>query len=280
LYRLGKLVRKHRTMVAAAAVVLIVALVAGGSVARERWRAVRQSEIAQAFGHEARDAEWLLKLAHCLPLHDLSVEHAEVRERMRRIEAEIERMGTLAVGPGKAALGRAAWELGDVEAAVEHLQTAWKSGYQGADVAYSLGLALAQRYQSERIRVEHLRDDELHKQRLDELAAAVRDPAIAMLQRGREARLGNAALAAALIAQLQDDHEAALDRLTEVARCWLRGAPRRRLLTPRERSSARRPTRRRQRRTGPRSCCCMVSATSGRLAGMPIRARSWWLVTS
>ena len=216
-YRFVKLLRRHRAWAAAAAMVLLVVASSGGVVLRQRWLADRQSELAQAFGHEARDAEWLLRLAHCLPLHDLRDEYQEVRERMGRIETEIERIGDLARGPGEAALGRAAFELGEIEQAVAHLQAAWDSGYRGADVAYSLGLALARRYQSERIRVEHLRDEEHRQRELEEIDATLRDPAVRLLQRGRDARTGSVAYADAMVDLLLGRDQKALAGLEDLA---------------------------------------------------------------
>jgi hypothetical protein len=130
--------------VAAAAVVAV--LLTGAVALRGQWRAHERAELAQRFGQEVAEVESTLRYALVLPLHDTSEHKRALRDRMERIEREMARLGELAVGPGRYALGQAHLSLHQYEEARGHLEAAWRAGYREPEVATALGRSFGQLY--------------------------------------------------------------------------------------------------------------------------------------
>lgn len=220
LTRLVKRARRHRGATAAVAATAALALVfaALGLAARASARA--QAQLAAEFGQSVKDVEWLLRVAHMAPAHDVSPERAQVRERLAALAERMRDAGSIARGPGEYAQGRGELALGRPGEARRHLEAAWRQGYRTPDVAYALGLALGTLYQSELQLCDSIGSRELREARRREIQAAYRDPAVSYL---RQSAGGNAVpdYVQGLLAFYEKRYDEALAR----AEAALRAAP-------------------------------------------------------
>ena len=210
LYRAGKLLRKHRGVAAALAVAAVVSVGLGAIAVRERWRVRTQTRLAAEFGQEVNGIEQALRFTYLAPLHDVTAEEAEARERLDRLARRVEELGDVAAAPGSFALGRGFLLLGEFGRARQHLDRAWAAGYHGGDVAYALGRALGGLYQQELENVERIANKDVREQRRAEVERALRDPALATLARARGARQEVPELVEALVAFYEKRHGEAL----------------------------------------------------------------------
>jgi predicted Ser/Thr protein kinase len=157
-HRLARKARKNRALVSVSAAAAAALLVLGGVAVRERWLAGEVARQAQRFGREAEQMEWLLRVAHELPLHDTTPSLDLVRSKLGAVEALLPSLGRGARGPATYALGRGYLALDDDERAGARLDAAWQAGYRGPEVAYARGLVLVRGYQRSLERARGLRD--------------------------------------------------------------------------------------------------------------------------
>ncbi len=209
-YRLAKAVRRHRAAFAAA--LALVAMVVGGLVLELRARA-RGQRLARATAEITREAErieWQQRVAHLLPLQDLTPRLERLREGMSRIEAKMLELGSLGEAQGHYALGRGALSLGDLTSARQHLERAWALGEQRTEVAMALGLTLATLYEQRIGEISRLPDPLARGQLRLVAEVELRDAALAMLTRGEEDEPAAAELLAARRALYRQQAELAL----------------------------------------------------------------------
>ncbi len=142
--RLRRWVAKHRLVVVAAGMALLLSATGGIIALRAHWAASAQAELAQQLGQDIKEMELFLRYAHSLPLHDIGREQAVVRERVAKLAARQQR------DPQNAllsfAIGRGYWVLRDLDQAESHLLASWAGGYQSPDVQLALGQVLAEKY--------------------------------------------------------------------------------------------------------------------------------------
>ena len=146
-YRLGKRLRKNRAAAAVAAAAVLSLLVLGAVTVRNHWRARETAELAQRFGQEVKEVADTMRLAALLPRHDITAHKAELSRQLAGIETEMARLGSLAEGPGHAALGQGFLALHQYELARRHLEAAWQAGPRTPEVAASLGRAIGLLYE-------------------------------------------------------------------------------------------------------------------------------------
>jgi serine/threonine-protein kinase len=226
IYRAVKFLRRHRAL-ALSLLVAAVALGASSVVAFNEHRAAAARATASLrFGREIEAMADIMDRAHALPLHDLGRERGLVRARMRRITDEMAELGAAAAGPGEAALGRGFEELEDWEAARQHLGEAWRRGERGPDVAYALGLAFGRLYEQGLVATDQLADAAARTTRRQELAAELRDPALAYLAAAGGADVESPELVAARIAEYDGRADEAIARAEQAfaVRPWLHEA--------------------------------------------------------
>jgi serine/threonine-protein kinase len=219
--------RRWRRMISAlAALVLVLISIPVTLWQHERWRAGERAALAQAFGREVRDIEWLLRVIHMQPRHDIRPDKAEVRRRMSAIEARIEEIGELAYAPVHYALGRGYLALGEHEPARRHLDLAWQNGNQGPEVAYARGRTLAALYQDGMTRLQSIFDEQMRRRQRAELERRYRDPALQMLQASSGLEVESPALIEGLIAFCEERYPDALSKAQEAYRQvpWLHEA--------------------------------------------------------
>jgi hypothetical protein len=181
-YRAAKRVRKHKALAAVSVFSLLALAVLAGLAARTQWRARAAALAAQRFGRQVQEIEATLRIAYLLPLHDVRRDQRAVRDRMRQLAAQMERLGGLARGPGHYALGRGYMALGRLEDANRELGAAWQLGNRSPEVAYALGRVLAERYQAGLEDAARLADADLRRARREGVARAYLHPARAALR--------------------------------------------------------------------------------------------------
>jgi serine/threonine-protein kinase len=204
-YRLGKRVRKHKTVAAVVAVAVAAVLVLGGALVWQSVENRRRQELAQEFGQELEKIDGMLRQVRMLPLHDVKPVEDLARKRMRKIEQTMESMGDVAFGPGSHALGVGHLGLGELEEARRYLQAAWDSGYRPPELDGALGHVLGEMYLREAETAGRIRNADLRAARLEEVDRELRQPALRHLKNGpagfEEMTLHHAALAALLEGQ-------------------------------------------------------------------------------
>src|SRR6185369_5300862 len=115
------------------------------------------------------------------PLHDVRDDRKAIRAAMAQIEAEIERGGEVAAGPGHYALGRGYLALDDDAHAREQLAMAWNGGYREPRVAYALAQVMGHLYQQNLLAAERIDDKDTREAKKREIARRYRDPALGFL---------------------------------------------------------------------------------------------------
>jgi len=200
IYKLGKRVRKHPGLVASAIVVVLAFAALGLWSLRTNLRTRRQAVIAQHLTEQAKEIEGMARVSAMMPLHDRTSEGEVIRDRMRRIEQEMTRLGAIGAGPGHYALGRGFLALQDSENARLHLEIAIDEGYTGPGVSYALGMVLGRMYRRELDLARRIENPELRRARIDEIESELRDPALSHLRSGSGSSIEGAGYAEALIA--------------------------------------------------------------------------------
>ena len=216
-YLLARRMGKQRVAVAAAALALLAiggaAFVTVSSVLAVR----RQAELSQTFARELVTLEESVRLAYSRPLHDVRPELNRVRQRLDWIATEAKRAGQIGAGPGHHALGKGYLALGETARAEEHLRRAWDHGYRPPEVAHALALVLIARYREALAATQGGGDPDLARNRRQHLDLTYRRPALAFLEKGRDAALQAPELAEAEIAFLEERYDEALAK-AELAR--------------------------------------------------------------
>ena len=182
IYKLGKKVRKHPRLVAAALAAVLAFAALGAFSLHSNIQTRRRAEVAQRLGERARDIESFARVAAMMPLHDRTAEHAAIRDRLAAIEDEMSRLGAVGAGPGHYALGRGFLTLQDYAEARRHLELAIENGFDAPGVAHALGLVLGRLFQRELALAHRIEDPELRASRIAEIERELRDPALARLR--------------------------------------------------------------------------------------------------
>jgi serine/threonine-protein kinase len=208
-YRWGRRLRRQRALAAVVAVGAAGVVVLVGFALREYGASADRADAALRFGQEGERIESLARQSYLLPLHDVRRERALVRAKMAEVAAEIARRGRGAEGPGRFALGRGSWALAEPEEARVHLERAWAAGYRTREVGYALGRALGELYEAALEEAAALPPAE-YETRQRELAASLRDPAVARLSTFRPTAVAAAAQADALVALYEGRYDDAL----------------------------------------------------------------------
>ena len=198
--RATRWVRKNPLLVAVAIAGFGMASAFAGWGIRERIRAARTAEFAQAFGQEAERIEALMRYGRLAPPHDLERERAAVKRRMEALRARIRTAGGLAHGPGAYALGRSWLALGEVERARTELERAWEAGFRGPETANALGRTLGVLYLKAQGEAQRIPDPAARQAALKELNVRLRDPALAHLRAAHGIALDSPAYQEGLLA--------------------------------------------------------------------------------
>ena len=186
-YRLSKKIKKNKLTSALLAAFLLLLIIASSALLYSWWRTEKQVRLAQQFSQEVEAVDWVMRMAHMSPIHDVRNEKAKIRDRMKRIQAAMADAGSLSFGPGNYAVGKGYLILQEHESAKKHLDTAWKNGYRSPEIAYALGLTLGSLYQKGLSDVERMESSVAREKRLKDLEKDYRDPALQLLRQSKGA---------------------------------------------------------------------------------------------
>jgi serine/threonine-protein kinase len=184
--RAWKRARKHKALVATAAIALVAVGVQTVLVLEARRTAALRERVAQQFGQDAERADWILRTAYQLPLHEPRRERAMARAIQSDLERRMRELGDVAAGPGHYALGRGHLALREHAQARQHLEQAWSLGERAPEVAYALGTALGALYLAE-LRAAERMEPALREQRRKQAVEGLREPALRYLRTGANA---------------------------------------------------------------------------------------------
>ncbi|MFP3939420.1 MAG: protein kinase domain-containing protein [Thermoanaerobaculia bacterium] len=210
LYRARTRIRRHRELAIATSVALAVVLTLAGAGLHAWWRAWERAELAQRFGQQVKEVETTLRYATLLPLHDTSAHKEALEVRMEWIRLEMDRLGSVARGPGHYALGQGHLALHDYELARRHLEAAWEAGYREPEVAIALGRTLGHLYTRALTEAEVPAGSAERRAFLREIQRAYREPAASYLRRSTDARKPAPAYVRGLIALYEGRYADAL----------------------------------------------------------------------
>jgi hypothetical protein len=227
LYRLRKRAHRHRRMLAVAGGALLVVLLALGWAGLARREAAERERLARRFTEKVERIEAMARYSSLAPLHDTRADQRALEVQIYALAAEVRTAGAIAAGPGHYALGRGYLALGDVQAAREHLERAWRSGYREPRVAYALALVLGRLYQNGLLEAARIRSTERREAERTALAQRWREPALAYLRRSQGADAPSSEYVAALLAYYEERLDDALAHLHAVGERlpWFYEAP-------------------------------------------------------
>ncbi len=211
LYRLKKLISRHRALAGVVGVAAIVVLCLVTALLWQGYQARRGAEAAQHFGRELERISSLLRQAHMLPMHDVAPIEDLIRKRMSEIEETMNERGRTAFGPGSYALGIGHLALGDLDLARESLQAAWDSGHRSPELEGALGQAIGEIYLGEAEAAARIRNADLRAARQAEIEEQLLRPALQHLEFDRSDGEGRNLHRAALAALLVEQYDLALE---------------------------------------------------------------------
>ena len=177
-YRMAKRIKKNKLL----ALSILILLIAAGFGIYTRWRTAQQLRLSQEFMQSIESMDWMMRVAHMSPLHDIRKEKKQILERMRILEANMKRSGSQALGPGHYALGKGFLALQDYEKANKHLQEAWRNQYRTPETAFALSETTGALYQMELQRAEKIGTVLLRQQRKKEIEKKFRGPVLEYLK--------------------------------------------------------------------------------------------------
>lgn len=218
LYRLRKQARRHRVAVSVGSVALVLVAGALGWAGFTRQQAAQRERLARQFTERVERIEATARYSALSRLHDVRADRAALRQSMESLEQEIRQGGRQAEGPGHYALGRGFLALGDSERAQEHLEAAWRGGFQEPRVAWTLALVLGGRYREQLLEAENLQSAERREATVQALRARYREPALAYLRQSQGSDGPSPEYGAALLAAVEERLDEALHQLDAMER--------------------------------------------------------------
>ncbi len=183
-YVLMKRINRHRPAYAIGLGSLLLFSALAGLFINDRLRSRQQALYLERFMDEVQAIQWQLRISHMMPSHDIRPERAAIRERMKRIESDMRRLGDSAIGPGHYALGRAYLELNEPEKARDLLDSAKDNSIWRGQVTYAWGEAACKIYHRRLRSIRRLRDAELRNKAIEDLRKELLPPALEALAVG------------------------------------------------------------------------------------------------
>lgn len=220
LQSLSRRARKNKPLVALAAALLgsLIGLITYGVKIRlDAQQHERRANLERDLAQKIKDMEWMMRSSRQLPLHDLGNEKVLLRKRMQQLQRELQSYGALGRGLIHYALGRGHLALQEYEPALAQLQQAAQDGNQSGELHFALGLVLGKKFEQAMYEIRLSGGGEWAKQQRKKLEPQYLLPAIAALQRSREANIDSPGYLEALIGYYQRDYDKAL-QLASTAR--------------------------------------------------------------
>lgn len=192
--------RRNRALAASISVATLLVLGLGTSQVILERRATRTLLYTQRFTREAEQIESLLHQVFAMPLGDVPGFLAQVRQRIKDLEAEAPRLPRSGRAALSYAVGRAHLSLGALASAKAAFDQAAALGFSGAELDYYRGMAYAQVFLSE---IQGL-TDKAREAKLKELGPTLLEPARRWLRQGRTLTLGDSDLGGAFLAAMEN----------------------------------------------------------------------------
>jgi len=207
-YRMEKKLKKNKLLALSLTILLITAIFGIYS----RWRTAHQLRLTQEFTQAVEAMDWMMRVAHMSPLHDIRNEKTQILERMKILEANMKRNGSTALGPGNYALGKGYMALQDYEKAKKHLEAAWNNNYRTPEASYALGETTGALYYIELQKAEQIGTVQLREQRKKEIEKKFRAPVLQYLKASQNAGTQAPEYLEALIAFYDKHYDLALEK--------------------------------------------------------------------
>jgi serine/threonine-protein kinase len=169
LYRLSKRANRQRFAFGAAVFAALVLILSSVLVMRAQLRSAELARQSAEYAREIERFETTMHQAALLPIHDTRPERALVETRLHAVEAALPGLRPEIAALAQHALGRGELALGQTDAAIAHLESAWAIT-PSPETGLALGRALATRYAEELGAAANLPADERQAHRT-ELAA-------------------------------------------------------------------------------------------------------------
>lgn len=211
-YVLWQRAKRHKAVVAVAAIGLCVAMVLGAMWIQAARQAAKQAELARELGEDVTYVELFLRSAYGFPTHDIEREQRVVRERLEVIQRRMTAAGGVGEGPGHYALGRAHVALHEYEAACTHLEQALAAGYTRSEVHYALGLALGGRYREALDAARRIEEQTARDEAVKKAESVFRTPAVRHLRESGETAVESRAYIDGLVALYENRYEDAAEK--------------------------------------------------------------------
>jgi serine/threonine-protein kinase len=226
-YHLRKRLAKHRRIVAASAIALVVLAVAVGWAIQTRRESNERERLARRFTEQVERIEAMARYAALSRVHDITGDRDAIRARMTELEGEIKRSGAAAVGPGNYALGRGYLALEDYPNARQHLELAWQHGFREPREAYALALVMGHLYQQNLLAVQRIEQKQLRDAKQRDIEKQYRDPALSYLAASKGAEVASAEYVGALVAFYGGYYDDALRHVDAIGAAlpWFYEAP-------------------------------------------------------
>jgi serine/threonine-protein kinase len=224
-YRLRRKLTKHKWPAVSIGIASVLVIVLIALWLQARWAASQRAVIAQELGQEVEKIESTIHYAHLLPLHNISREKNNIRERINLIEEKMKKVGKMGLGPGHYAMGRGFMALQEYGKARDHLEKAWETGYRTPGVAYELGRALGELFLKESEKANRIDNKELREARLKEVEKTFREPAVGFLSQAGQIQDESQDYIAALISFYEKKFTKALYILQGAMKKTAEGTP-------------------------------------------------------
>ncbi|MFZ5784883.1 MAG: protein kinase domain-containing protein [Acidobacteriota bacterium] len=217
-YRALRRARKNRLAVALGLAAAIAVAAMGTIAVVTQLRSRERARLAQEFGQQAERIDARIRTAHLLPLHDITAEKAAVRELVAQIESRMERLGPLAEGVGRLALGRIHLANRDLPRAREELERSWRAGWRTADGALALSRVYAELFRQALERAARQRDAGAREALRRDAEERLREPALRYLSEASALGAPLAPFVEGLVASLGGDYDLAVAKAREAQR--------------------------------------------------------------
>ena len=150
LYRVSRVVRRHRALVFLTVTAVILLL---GSLLWGRIESQRREDLARRVAAALANIENTSRLTFLARKHLIGPRQAEIRGELLHLEDLIEAEGAATRAAGEQALGLGYLALKDTPRALDFLQASWERGHRSPELTHGLGLAYSLLYRERMARV-------------------------------------------------------------------------------------------------------------------------------
>ncbi len=212
IYRISKKAKRNKPTVAILGLAFLLVCIFGWIGIQSNFTARRQITVAQQFGEDINQVESMMRIARMRPLHDISIEQEKARNRIEQIGHQAKKLGSAAFAPGEYAMGKGYFVLQEYDKARQHLEMAWRDGYQRPNVASVLGQTYVALYQEKLQEIDKITDKTSREQERTIAQKTYRDPALHYLRVSSEAGEESKEFIEALIAYVEQRYDVALKK--------------------------------------------------------------------